>query len=58
MGVKKWEEYLWKDLGIVPTPDLEAGSIKLLDVFAQNGGSFPKRAMVRIGSLLSPGTRR
>ncbi len=40
---------------IVPIPDLKAGSIKLLDPFAQNGGSFPKHAMVRIGSLLSFG---
>jgi hypothetical protein len=57
MGVKKWEEYLWKDLSIVPVPDLKAGSIKLLDIFAQNGASFRKRAMVRIGSMISLGDK-
>lgn len=57
MGVKKWEEYLWKDLSIVPIPELKAGSIKLLDIFRQDGASFRKRAMVRIGSMVSLGDK-
>lgn len=57
MGVKTWEEFLWKDLSIVPVRDLKAGTINLLDIFVQNGPSFRKRSMVRVGSMITHGCK-
>lgn len=44
---KSWEEYLWKDLHIVPVPDLNKGRINLLDIFVQDGRSYHMRHLLR-----------
>lgn len=55
MGVKNWEEFLWKELHIIPVPDLKKGTIKLLDLYMQDGPSIRQRKMVRIGNMTDYG---
>ena len=70
MGVPvSWEEFLWKDLHIVPVPDLNKGRINLLDIFIQDGRSyhlrnllssdadkpFRRRELVYVGSMITFG---